>query len=146
MGLVPKELPRIEVKRLGYSSSRYGPCEVCGKHVAAVCVRRIGVIHAFGHHSCLDTYNTSELLLKRAIFLKVYHGRRGPGVDMELVYSKENEPVDASSEEWRVWLTGRQGKARGGTCPDCGNVLRQKDGGEVACSEGCGYSAHMLLD
>lgn len=50
-------LRRGELKSTGYSSARYGVCEVCGEHASDVHTRRVGTVAeglTFGHRNCLE--------------------------------------------------------------------------------------------
>ena len=40
-------------RALGASSAKYGPCEVCGQHVAEMWIRSDGREQAFGHEACV---------------------------------------------------------------------------------------------
>jgi hypothetical protein len=41
------------IKNTGGSSSRFGVCEICGKHVSEVWLRRIVHTYIFGHRRCI---------------------------------------------------------------------------------------------
>lgn len=45
---------RDYLKSTGYSSERYGVCEVCEQHVSEVWLRAIGGKYAFGHRECIS--------------------------------------------------------------------------------------------
>jgi hypothetical protein len=55
--------PKVRASSTGYSSARYGTCEVCNTHVADVWIGTgdDGYLHAFGHETCV----------KRAIGMEV---------------------------------------------------------------------------
>lgn len=37
----------------GFSSKRFGPCEVCGEHCAEVWIGSVGNDSTFGHEACV---------------------------------------------------------------------------------------------
>jgi hypothetical protein len=51
----PTRRPRVRCSSTGYSSARYGACEVCHEHVADVWIGTgdDGYTHVFGHESCV---------------------------------------------------------------------------------------------
>lgn len=67
------------VRSTGYSSARYGVCEVCCKHVSDVFVRRLGAVCgwdvAFGHEACLSGDAVTVQAAARATF-QLRHGKR----------------------------------------------------------------------
>ncbi len=48
--------PRVRCKSTGYSSQRFGPCEVCREPVGEVLIGTPdnGINHVFGHKSCVE--------------------------------------------------------------------------------------------
>jgi len=85
-GVFVKELPseeealkwvKSQPRSTTFSSSRYGPCEICGKLAAEVFVVSGLRGHVYlGHEECLKAPD-SELLKKSREFCRVYHGEVG---------------------------------------------------------------------
>lgn len=57
---------RDYIKSTGFSSERYGVCEVCEKHVSEVWLRRIGTRSAFGHRECISGDKAAVLKASKA--------------------------------------------------------------------------------
>lgn len=63
----------VEIKSTGESSTKYGPCEVCGDHASEVWLRKIKSNYVFGHEQCLNK-TPKEVLEAAHKFRNRYHG------------------------------------------------------------------------